>query len=960
MQRLTESATRVAIASWFPLAILLNVSTIAAATAEDEAPGNLFCLGAETPQYGEFEDERGRLMGDLLLREIARQSVLLSARDELGIATRDEALREPLSQSAPAAQWLHVETQARHARGMLIKLSNDEGVVWEHFQPCVVGPANMYVDLAEKLEPLTRNAILDALKKAGYQEQQQPVHSTAAPHHEIYDHLRQVNLLDQYTAIRRCHHEIRAHGETPERLSILVRGYAHLGQLTQTFLSSMHRTFRARSLLYAQRMIGSDPKSPVGWWHRAYALSMAGLQRWSIEDLKKAAKLAKNSDATSPAWVSLIESYNKYDFQQLQLASQADDELSQVAGLLWFASVEASENEALISEIGRAVIAQNQYDLRVWVGMQRETGLSYNHQLTAGAFGRFQNVLKAKVAKLDGLPIALRDKLVDFADHLRPVDGTADFATALVEHSKSTAAAVEPSWALLGRMVEEQNAINVACRGAFMRDDWSVDSAGLMAESRAAYANHPYGKLISSLEYEYNTPPPVFQQLLKDQTIDDTNAASMTRVIGRIPRSVRFANMSRKDANQHLYRQSSATEFEYYLETKTKSKSRARVQLAKWTFDISPHSPYRYFVLITEDWEGSRKARLEENWEQHYGDHPLVALAFAKQYETQGDREKAATYYRHHVELVPSVDGYVNLARVLYADGSDEWLPTMEQALQTRDYGLGHAHAQVRIAATLMSEGAYDDALPYAKSAASSYSGMSLRNLAFCYEGLEKHDDAYQLMKSANERYDTGCDYYWCVRHGRPELEQAWEDRRQVVLEKYSESYLTPFRVQHQIYLGNTEKAYRLAEEHWAAFSEPWNALAHAMLAEKLGHEDRANELLQAAAEWRPPANQAQYSYETAVNFLQAVRALDKVDEDMIEKLFISHGFGNRETTSSYLGWHLINRGEKELAKKYLREPAGGLYWNSAHALYAQVKLRELGVSIGDIPRQYRWAFAKE
>ena len=89
---------------------------------------------------------------------------------------------------------------------------------------------------------------------------------------------REVVIVDK-DEYNRLHEAIRKDGESEARLGVLVRGYAHLGQLTRYHWSIEHQVFIARSLLYAARMVKNNPTSPIPLWHRAYAMALAGFQR---------------------------------------------------------------------------------------------------------------------------------------------------------------------------------------------------------------------------------------------------------------------------------------------------------------------------------------------------------------------------------------------------------------------------------------------------------------------------------------------------------------------------------------------------------------------------------------------------------------------------------------------------------------------------------------------------------
>ena len=73
------------------------------------------------------------------------------------------------------------------------------------------------------------------------------------------DRLAEMNYLSQYAALRKLHEEIKEHGESPELLGAVVRGYANLGTLTEHLWVIDARVYKARALLYAERLLRRLP-----------------------------------------------------------------------------------------------------------------------------------------------------------------------------------------------------------------------------------------------------------------------------------------------------------------------------------------------------------------------------------------------------------------------------------------------------------------------------------------------------------------------------------------------------------------------------------------------------------------------------------------------------------------------------------------------------------------------------
>src|SRR5690606_13160960 len=137
--------------------------------------------------------------------------------------------------------------------------------------------------LVEAAARLSRTAFPEALKRAGYRDARAHANGEAAAAgpvpERIERELEELETLSQFVAVRQLHQRIAQDGPSPELLGALVRGYANLGSLTEFHWNAVHKAFKARALLYAQRMTQADPQSTWALWHRAYARALAGLHK---------------------------------------------------------------------------------------------------------------------------------------------------------------------------------------------------------------------------------------------------------------------------------------------------------------------------------------------------------------------------------------------------------------------------------------------------------------------------------------------------------------------------------------------------------------------------------------------------------------------------------------------------------------------------------------------------------
>ena len=320
-----------------------------------------------------------------LTREILRQAFLVAAREQLGLDTRDAWMGSEMPTSKQkdadnmpfdvAFSLSADEYGARIVRGTGRKRPTVDGTAFtlEH-------DAN-YLDLLEQAEEASRTRFVTALEAEGF--------ATRAADPEIDDDATKESLeaLDHLDAIRlfaalRHFHAMRggADVDEPARLGGLARGYALLGLLTEHCWDPLSKDLKARSLVYAQRMATQAPDSPLGWWHRAYALALTGLHAAALDDLARAEKLSDGAagKAARPPWVPAIDAFCQMDLAGLDAARKAAPVLADV---LEFIALDLAAYRAAVGDGGIAAIVRpfgsdcaGVDDLRAKVDLAREAG----------------------------------------------------------------------------------------------------------------------------------------------------------------------------------------------------------------------------------------------------------------------------------------------------------------------------------------------------------------------------------------------------------------------------------------------------------------------------------------------------------------------------------------------------------------------------------------------------------
>ncbi len=340
-------------------AILVSMISPTSRAAQAESKRKIVLLNA--PVVG------NDVAGGLLIQELARQAVLIAVRDELGLPTRDAMLMERLpvdveTEIAP----LDVTVSADGQQGLVIRILRThpiKPVLLKAFR-LKAADRTTIASLATQLEALSRTDVVTVLKQNGFPGQE-PVESTNAENTRTdVKPLRPSSCLGEFAAIRSLHGEIRSSGESPVLLAELARRYAHLGSLTEIHWNPMHKVFKARALLYAERLLARAP-GPLGYRTRAYVRAFVGLHQGALDDLDAVHKLDADQGAadSQPAEIDVIDAYCRGDTKRLTRAADAGDE-RYLARYLQLLSAEAMAIYALRLNAARRVLEMDANSVR--------------------------------------------------------------------------------------------------------------------------------------------------------------------------------------------------------------------------------------------------------------------------------------------------------------------------------------------------------------------------------------------------------------------------------------------------------------------------------------------------------------------------------------------------------------------------------------------------------------------
>ncbi len=512
------------------------------------------------------------VVGGLLLRELQRQAVLIAARDELGLRTRDMVLREPFTVGGTdGATTVLCETQVRRAAAAgrpttaALLLSHVDGgrqspdsypladvpvdrATNRDLRRCRFdlpgGPLVDYPRFVAECERASRADYRDAVAAQGvlHGRPAEPTRwadagsadagavDAGAVDPRTSDWMRQLDVYSQYNAARALHGQIRAGGASFERMSALVRAYANLGELTGTDWSAQCKVYTARSLLYAERLVAHENGSARSRYVRAYARAFANLTVAADDDLTAA---GRDGACPVPAWAAAVAALARNDhaaavraavlgpWSQRQVAALArkvvsDDDLPDGMTI-------DDVRAATTPYPGMTVTLTDAFAVRE--PRMRPMADGVVDRLPVLAFEALKDAplpaaAAAAVRKLSPKPEQMFDRLAAVRDQLRAAAtaGAAD-------------AAAEPSPAVLANLVEEEAFLAVVTRaeaahsgnGQTYQVDESVKTA-----ADPILRRHPWGPYVRALAagYDANEQGGVKKDLAK---VDPRDAGGWVR-----------------------------------------------------------------------------------------------------------------------------------------------------------------------------------------------------------------------------------------------------------------------------------------------------------------------------------------------------------------------------------------------------------------------------------------------
>jgi tetratricopeptide (TPR) repeat protein len=862
----------------------------------------------------EMKDRQGVREG-ILERELIRQALLIAARDELGLSTCDELLDDapPGKTEGPpleiAILFRPDECHALVRRGAGEKAE----VLFQSDLGTRPDNSRYTAELTALAETLARSEFPALLKQLGVEGRPNTNREDAPVPQGALERLDQLGLVDHFAAVRALHEAIRADGESPARLAALARAYAQLGILTEYQWSPAHRIFKARALLYAERLLARSPRSPAALRGRAFVRALVGRHDEALADLEAANRLAEETkDATAtPSWLPMIKAYLEFDRKRLAIAGGPH---ARLAALLSMRMLEYPHRTRVLMQAARDLVGRDPDCDLVYDAICRNGQLGELHFATEAGPAVFTQRFPIKLRSLTSLPATVKQPLEN--DGAEPA-----LLEALDLAGRPGEDPGEPSWRVLAHLAREARFVHAYWRLHFMANMWHVPTGDTFEAFRPLVARHRFFPYI-----QYIVQPRRGGAAALKVMADRLDLAEMEPTEKPLIEALReighpAGETAGRSATAHV------SLLVHDIAERLRTTSAPREHFARILLNISPYSPFAMGVLVEVAWDQVKDQ--VPAWRAKVGDAPALIAALGRKDVELKEYGQAENDLRRYIEISPDPWAYRLLADCYKARGQDDrWQATLDQFLaETEPAGLEHAKLQVDIANELMKRGRFADAKKYAEPAAETWAGWAMICASECNEGLKDWDRAEIWIRRAAERYpqaNAAGWYRFCKRtgHGDIQAARAFSDAHNPGAADRPD----PARLERDAFSlwtgGSPQQALESLEKAERAQPTPAHAIAAFLLADELGDKARRDRLLEElctklqrqvprmAAIGRMMHDVLVGDGERSLN----LAVVDKVLGDMPAR--------TRGNAEFLVGRFLLNRGQPESARKYLQRAA--------------------------------------
>ncbi|HEY4263166.1 MAG TPA: tetratricopeptide repeat protein, partial [Schlesneria sp.] len=695
-----------------------------------------------------------------LVREIARQALLVAAEQELGLITLDSSIGEVIPVGDVVAGPFIVTSVATRNQiatdalplydfNVSITRFNPTGAAFLWTAPTMDSVDSEWIQpFVEHMEHLSRTDLVKALEKAGY-EKPKPSSVKAKAPTKIEDHF---DFVTQFGLIQSLHVQLRIE-ETPELLGRLVRAYANIGSLTDYHWSPASKAFKARALIYAQRLVSKYDSTPFALAHRAYALALTGRHADALNDIAAA------DDATgmeAPDWLKLITAYCMFDAATLKAENTPHPEL---ALYLRVSATSMDYGMDNANNVSQKFIAINPACGRTMDLLIDSAGFASKRWVTEIGFNAMWPHVHYRLLSIPGLPGPARTIADRVVRGLPKANAEYEQRKELVECLQTVTSVKEtpgPSWPVLADLLRDAAFCQAWQVLDVQTNTLGIDSTPTLQAMNPVVKGHRMENFLSLLAPDYSGV-----QLRLNSAIDNVDRESFQA--GAFPLVAMLWNVGETEQSrvQRMIQANLDPIYEDALREMMEEQSDPQRRLS----DISPHWPASIVDSIRRDPDPQLK-----EYEEEHGKSMIVMRSIADKHLQLKHHEDAIRCWKKVAEVTKSCADNLALSQAYRAAGQmDLWAETMQKALTLPDLRLQHAGIRGNLAEWFIDQQKWDEAAPHVKKAAESYSNWGLSVGAKWAEGTQDWDQAEIYMRDLSTRYaESAADYfYWCLRNNR-------------------------------------------------------------------------------------------------------------------------------------------------------------------------------------------------
>lgn len=896
-------------------------------------------------------DSQARDMKGILPREIVRQALLIGGREGVGLKTRDASLRgEVLFVENPEIFPLKLLTHIDSSREVNIDLErphiNEAPFRWS--SESFTLPQEFALEtLIEKTEELSRTGFVDALKSAGYTGKAPQWTEESTLSDQLLQQLKEWNLVSQYAVIQEMHTAIQKEGESPERLSVLTRAYANLGSLTEYLWNPSHKVFKARALLYAERLTDRSEDSRWALAHRAYARAFAGRHQSALADIEaiRSTKTERSkNNRPLPDWVDLIDAYCAYKPDVLDKAVK-NENTKHLAIYLSSLLADPVGNEKQMLAITERLLELEPACCRAMDRLCEVNSLGIRRMVTEERLDQVWPVLYRKMQKIN-LPkpvqVTIRLNMPSESNLIREEHSRMRVIDSL---KKVEATDYEPSLKVLGQLLHELAFVHTCRKLDVLTGSLSLNADDDLKKYRPLVKGHPYAQYIESFSSNRADAKAAYEKLLDShdpQELEFVSSRLISNSYYKLNAQAYQKLFAEAVANVDQTYQDQLRYAYWFKDMRSEYDKENYSRTARNLLKISPQMPKTVAININANPEYAEKQSAELM--EKYAKNPEVLTALAKKYIAENDDVKAEEVLQRRIEIVPDHRSYTSLASLYKKRGATEkWKETLEKALELPSLGLQNASIRDNLARYHMKRGEWELAKPHAVKAAMTYSGWGLLCAAKCYEGLGDLQQAETFVRACSMRYKSSAAdwYFWCVRTNFGDIESARRLAEQQLLANPNTNNLS-LSMQSGVFQATQGLKSEAFDSFLAAFQKYKDAycgLHAALLADELGLTDQRDDLLkQVSEQWNN-----NFGIAELTNFFQQMLLKpDSVEWNprWFQSLLAQTSEGRPTNFYYFAGKFLEQRGQDKWATIYLQSAATSPITNKFNCALAAQHLR--------------------